>query len=389
MSSKKKIIQDSKRRFRSEEQLIVDRFNYYAGGSAKKTKNGDQGAIKELGAVELIPPTNGLENDTINFSVKSDDFSCITFLENYQLMGNLDFKVKYKKYTDDTCTVETATVEEDYLRPKKHSFCLPTSTSLLALFRRAEVSFDTYQDSLSNCVNGDLNWLNRICTLENGFQARRNKTVEQAEYGFAASFNRNIDDLDLQLGNQIAELWPSTDDGKGSRTFYAKIPIFPFRTFPSWVNTKIEKNLGSHMVPENGGLIPPRTEFHLKLEMEKRIPYLMRFTSLLQNHEQAATCGLSENDQWTSWRKFFVLKADGSKEWCTMETITPILKSLQLVIKRIRQVSPWIESHFTQSFTTYRTVLYKMDNSSVQTHFISWDTDITPATMFISFLRDQ
>ena len=387
-------------KFRSEHQLLVDRFNFYANKRSSRkssTTTTPTTVTDDGGGLMYIEPDNGLKGDHVNFTVKSDGFSNICFLEHYQLQGEISYKVTYNKYSEEACTNDKLLGRDTdaYLNPTKHKFCLPTSTSLLALFKRAEVSFNTHREDLSNLITGDVCWLNKIQALETCMEPRKTKMNELAEFGMIASFNRYVGDLSHLLGDNLAELWPSSDDaGSGSRTHFARIPMFPFRLHPPWVNFRIQQNIGAHMIPNSGGIIPPQTELHLRLEYEKSIPYMHRFTSLTQEHETAGKCGLKDEEKWGSWRKFSMLDPTDltktKKIWVVMESIEPELKSLYLVVKKITpRLSPRIESHFSQYFTVYRTTLHRLVNASTQHIYPTWDTPTMPNTMILGFIRDQ
>ncbi len=371
--------------FRSPETLLVDRFNFFSKSKMGKLETN----IKDVG-LEYIKPTGSLDGEFINFHIKSDGFSALTFLEHYTILGELDFEVSYKKYGKEDLSDTPVLVQDEFLRPAKHSFCLPTSTGLLSLFKRAEVSFEGYTETLSNLSTGDINYLNYVASLEVCFQGRKSKLEELSMYGLTPGFNRTLSDLTHNLGNEISELWPEKDSDKGSRIFYGKIPCFPFRLFPSWQNTRLERNLGSHMVPESG-IIPPNINIRVRLEVEKTIDPLFRFTSILQDHGMASNPTLSGDDLWTSWRKFNILNEDNTRSFGVMESIKPKLKSLYLVVKKIRDTnpSPRIELNFTQSYAVYRTCLHQIANSSSQVLFPKWDTSQQPNTMILGFIRDQ
>lgn len=307
MNSKPKT-KEKKHKFRSVETLMVDRFNFFS--SQKKMKMNEGSSLVKDAGIHCIPPVSGLDSSTINFIVKADEFSSITFLEHYNLIGEIDFEVTYAKHENEDLSDEATRVTEDFLSPQKHKFCLPTSTGLLSLFKRIEVSFETFTDSLSNLNTGDVNWLNKIACLENSFQSRTNKASEFAQFGLAPGFNRNINDLTNLLGDPGAELWPHDQTEKGSRFFYGKISQFPFRLYAPWQNSRIEKNLGSNMVPECGGIIPPKTELHLKLEKDN-IPFLFRCTSLMQDHEIVAN---PEKTNDSSWKNFTIIEGDKKKK---------------------------------------------------------------------------
>ena len=348
-----------------------------------------RGVVEE--GIILVPPINGVKGETILFKVPTDGFSNYTFLDTYHLQGVLDFKVKYQEYTDDTYTTKKKAnvTEEDFLRPEKHGFSLPTSSGLLALFKRAEVSFDTYTDQLSSFSGGSLNWINRLSTLETGFSADSTTNEELSEYGLIPAFNRNLVDLTNLMGGSVSELWPDNDASTGGRTFYARLNVFPFRVFPPWQNQRIKKNLGPNLVNRNGALIPKQVQLNLKLEVEKTIPAMYRFTVPLQEHSLVSKEDPTAEEKM-SWQRFTLREKDDPTKivYCQMIEIVPELMDLHLVIRKIRELSPRIETHFTQFYSVYRTSLHQLENASQQIHYLSWDIENQPSTLFLSFIRD-
>lgn len=372
-------------KFRSQSQLICDRLNYY---SSKKKKNDVVSKPVEDNGLILVPPVNGVKGNSINFTVPSDGFSCLTFLNTHHLQGELDFKVKYEVYSDDTYTTKTSTLEEELLRPSKHGWCLPSSVGLLTLFKSAYVSFDSYGQQLASYPGGSLNWLNRIGVMETAFQADSYTVSELAEYGLIANFNRYLTDLTNIMGDSVAELWPNTDAQKGPRTFFMRLPIFPFRLFSPWQNQKIRRNLGAHMVAGNGAVIPKNVDFNLTLEVEKNIPALYRFTKIAQDHSLLAKIDPTDADKM-EWRRFTFKKNDDTIMHCKMIEIVPELTSLHLVACRLKELTPRIETLFTQYYTVYRSALHKLESASMQTLHFGWDIDQQPTTLILGFVRDE
>jgi len=137
-------------------------------------------------------------------------------------------------------------------------------------------------------------------------------------------------------------------------------------------------------VLRNGALIPNNVELNLKLELEKDIPLLYRFPTLFQDHE-----AVGKGVPSLEWKQF-VHKADpANPKYCQMVEIKPVLKSLFLVVRKIQELSPRIEQHFTTTYSIYRTALYKLENASTQTRYLSWDIPHQPYSVIFGFVRDS
>jgi hypothetical protein len=375
-------------RFRNEPELFVDKHNFYAKLPSSSSSSTPSFVVDK--GLTLIPPLNGVDGDSISFKVQPDGHNIITFLDTYHLQGEIQFKVKYDTYTDATYTTKSTTaIVEEMLCPTLHGFAPPCSTGLLSIFKRIEISFDSYlADQLSNFPGGTLNWMNRLAALETGFQPDGNTTNLLADYGLCAGFNRTITDLDSIMGDKGCRLWPkeATDDTNdaGGRTYFARLPFYPFRLQTPWRNQRVRQNLGDHLVLRNGALIPNNVELNLKLELEKDIPLLYRFPTLFQDHE-----AVGKGVPSLEWKQF-VHKADpANPKYCQMVEIKPVLKSLFLVVRKIQELSPRIEQHFTTTYSVYRTALYKLENASTQTRYLSWDIPHQPYSVIFGFVRDS
>lgn len=372
-------------RFRSEPELQIDKQNYF---SQHPSTSVPPLTVVDKG-VALIPPLDGLNGDSIAFKVQPDGHHMLAFLDTHHLMGEIQFQAKYDTYADSAYTTKTGTKEE-MLCPKVHGFAPPSSTGgLLSLFKRVEVSFDAYLgDSLSNFPGGTLNWVNRLAVLETSFQPDQHTAQLLASYGLCAGFNRTASELDEIMGDSGCKLWPAkaTDDAKdsGGRTYFARLPVYPFRLHTPWHNQRVRQSLGESLVNRHGTILPSTVELNLRLELEKDIPFMYRCQNLFQNHED-----VGKGKPSLEWRQFINREDPAKPEYCQMAEITPNLKSLYLVVRKIHQLSPRIENHFTTTYSIYRTALYKLENASTQTRFLSWDIEQQPYTVIFGFVRDS
>ena len=382
----------SKIKFRSEAEYKVDRLNFFA---RKVSAPGPSTQIKDEGIL-YIAPDEDLTAETLTFNVPNDGFTCLSFLPHYNLEAALELKVKYKAYTDSDCTAlaDGGVEVEELLTPNRHGFCLPPSTSLLVLFKKASVSFNGYEDKLSNTQSGDLNWLAKLAALETSFEPNRGVGLEKAEFGLTPSFNRNTDELEGVLGPTGSSMWPTVTSEDGARTYYAALPFFPFRVLPPWQNHRIRTSLGQTLVPSGGGVVPPNVHLRLQLNVEKEIPLLHRVTSLVQNHAwvtrmaDTTTTAATEAVTTRSWRAFPFKNVLQEDRWGVVQSLTATMTSLHLVVKVLRELNPRIESKFTQKFSIYRTILHQLVNASSSKHYLSWDVEAQPRTLFIGFVRD-
>lgn len=190
-------------RFRGEPELLIERHNFFA--KRNLSSSSPPPWVVDKGLV-LVPPLNGVNGDSIAFKVQPDSHNIITFLDSYHLRGEVQFKVTYDSYTDAAYTTKTdptAAATEAMLCPKVHGFAPPSSTGLLSLFKRVEISFDAYlADQLSNFPGGTLNWPNRLAALETGFQPDRATAQLLADYGLCDGVNRTLNDLDKVMGTE-------------------------------------------------------------------------------------------------------------------------------------------------------------------------------------------
>jgi hypothetical protein len=314
----------------------------------------------------------------------------ITFLDTHHLQGEIQFKVAYDTYADASYAAKTsAAPTEEMLCPNLHGFAPPCSTGLLSLFKRIEVSFDSYlADQLSNFPGGTLNWLNRLAAMETGFQPDQNSAQRLADHGLCAGFNRTLTELDSVMGDAGCRLWPKKPaddtDGSGGRTYFARLPFYPFRLNTPWLNHRVRQSLGDHLVIRNGAMLPPNVEVNLKLELEKDVPFLFRAQALFQDHE-----AVGKGTPSLGWQQF-VNKTDPTKPaYCQVTKITPVLKSLFLVVRKIHEPMPRIEQHFSAAYSVYRTSLYQLENASTQTRYLSWDIEQQPYSVIFGFVRDS
>ena len=382
----------SKIKFRSEAEYKVDRLNFFA---KKVAAPGPDSQIKDEGVL-YIAPDEDLDAETLTFNVPNDGFTCLSFLPHYNLEAGLELKVKYKVYTDSDCTTEEggdAGVEvEEILVPTRHGICLPPSTSLLVFFKKASVSFNGYEDKLSNNHSGDLNWLSKLASLETSFEPNRGVGLEKAEFGLTPSFNRSADEIAGVLGQAGLGSWPTDTAANGDRTYYAALPFFPFRVLPPWHNHRIRTSLGHTLVPSGGAVVPPMVQLRLQLNVEKSIPLLHRVTSLSQDHTQVSqmttTPATTAAETNRSWRSFPFQNDRKEDRWGVVQSLSGKFSSIHLVVKVLRELNPRIESKFTQKFSIYRTILRKLVNASSSKHYLSWDVEVQPRTLFIGFVRD-
>ena len=381
----------SKVKFRSEAEYKVDRLNFFAKKVAAPAPSSQ---IKDEGIL-YIAPDEDLDAETLTFNVPNDGFTCLSFLPHYNLEAGLELKVKYKVYTDSACTTveggDAGVEVEEILVPTRHGICLPPSTSLLVFFKKASVSFNGYEDKLSNNHSGDLNWLSKLAALETSFEPNRAVGLEKAEFGLTPSFNRSADEIAGVLGPEGVGLWPIDKAASGDRTYYAALPFFPFRVLPPWQNHSIRTSLGQTLVPSGGGVVPPKVQLRLQLNVEKSIPLLHRVTSLSQDHTQVskmASTATTDAETTRSWRSFPFKNDVDADRWGVVQSLSGKFSSIHLVVKVLRELNPRIEAKFTQKFSIYRTILHQLINASSSKHYLSWDVEAQPRTLFIGFVRD-
>lgn len=369
-------------KIRSEDDLAVDQFSYFAS-RAKRFRNGTKITDSEL---EYKAPEGDLSEDVLNFNLEAQPNQSLSFMDEYQLRVEARFTCKVQKYTTADFTTTTGGEITETLCPTRHRLMLGPSLNILNLFDKCTVSFNgVYPEQSNSWDTQDVSWLNKMANVEHSFVSSPSLAETRRQYGFFPGINPELAEMETVLSSQLEQWGMSASGETGKRVYYGRIPCFPFRGLSPVRERELQRNLGGDVLMKP--MIPPGVDVRVALRKSK-IPLL----NLLFHEDQDYTVG-SENKKnddakYKEWLNKTAFGIDATKtEYLRVISVSVEMSKVELVYKRMTG-SLFTDKPLTNFFTCYRSVLSKLENSSVQKIQLVWDVAEQPTAVYFFFIRD-
>lgn len=369
-------------KLRSDEDLAVEQFNFFSN-RAKRFKNGSKIIETEL---EFVSPEEALTSELLNFNVDSGSHQGLSFMDEYQLRVEAKFTCQVQKYTDGTFATKSGDATTEILCPKRHRMLLGPSINILNLFEKCTVSFNSvYPEQSNSWETQDVSWLNKLAAVEHSFVASGAVAEKRRQHGFLPGMNPNMLELENTLSTELAQWGVSHDLEDGKRVYYGRLPCFPFRGLSPVRERELQRNLGGDEVLMRP-MIPPGVDIRVALKRSS-VPLVDILFYDRQDHSQGSVNKkLTDAERKETLKRTVPLSATTS-EYLHIESMSVELSKIELVFKRLSgNIFP--DKALTNYFTAYRTIMNKLENTSVQRIPLMWDVGEQPTSVILFFIRD-